>query len=71
MGRKKTHFDFFPFLASTPAFFSQAARRSSTVTTEPSLCLFQSLDRIIFGMTHTFPVCYAHTMTHNFQTLYV
>ncbi len=53
MGRKKTHFDFFPFLASKPAFFSHAARRSSTVTVVPSLCLFQSLDRIIFGMTHT------------------
>ncbi len=54
MGRKKTHFDFFPFLASKPAFFSQAARRSSTVTVGPSACLFQSLDRIIFGMTHTY-----------------
>ncbi len=53
MGRKKTHFDFFPFLASKPAFFSHAARRSSTVTVVPSACLFQSLDRIIFGMTHT------------------
>ncbi len=37
MGRKKTHFDFFPFLASKPAFFSQAARRSSTTTVVPSL----------------------------------
>ncbi len=71
MGRKKTHFDFFPFLASKPAFVSHAARRSSTVTVVPSLCLFQSLDRIIFGMTHISPMCGTHTRTHSFETLYV
>ncbi len=71
MGRKKTHFDFFPSLASKPAFFSHAARRSSTITVVPSLCLFQSLDRIIFGMIHISPMCRAHTRTHSFQTLSV
>ncbi len=71
MGRKKTHFDFFPSLASKPAFFSQAARRSSTVTEEPSLCLFQSFESVIRCMTHTFPMFTTHTRTHTFQTLYV
>ncbi len=71
MGRKKTHFDFFPFLASKPAFFSHAARRSSTVTVVPSLCLFQSFESVIFGMTHTSTMCRSHTRTHSFQTLYV
>ncbi len=61
MGRKKTHFDFFPFLASKPAFFSHAARRSSTVTVVPSLCLFQSFESVIRCMTHMFPVCWTHT----------
>ena len=70
-GPKENSLRLLSFLGFKAGFLSQAARRSSTMTIEPSLCLFQSFERIIRCMTHTFPVCYAHTMTHNFQTLYV
>ena len=70
-GPKENSLRLLSFLGFKAGFLSQAARRSSTVTEEPSLCLFQSLDRIIFGMTHTSTMCRTHTRTHSFQTLYV
>ncbi len=60
-GPKENSLRLLSFLGFKAGFLSQAARRSSTVTVVPSACLFQSLDRIIFGMTHTCTKCRAHT----------